>query len=96
MENQRELLGMKIQMEKENKDFLGDLNSFAFVQGNSAADEEIKTNTNKDQKEKTIVASSLNPKYDFYQNNTHVFVSFRVLGNNKEFAKNTKVDIQKQ
>ena len=35
-------------------------------------------------------AISLNPKYDWYQNNTHVFISFKVE-NDKELSKNTKV-----
>lgn len=77
-------------MEKQNKDVVGDINALAFVKSNTPAEVQIA----KDQK--AAVTPHLNPKYDWYQNMTHVFVSFKVVGNDKSLAKNTKVDLQKQ
>jgi len=77
-------------MERQNKDVVGDINEFAFIQ--------TKTPTAEVQivrEQKAAVTPQLNPKYDWYQNMTHVFVSFKVLGSDKSLAKNTKVDMQK-
>ncbi|MFN9899228.1 MAG: CS domain-containing protein, partial [bacterium] len=37
----------------------------------------------------------MNPKYDWYQNNTHVFISFKVE-NDKELSKNTNISFENQ
>ena len=37
----------------------------------------------------------LNTKYDWYQNSTHVFLTFKVVGD-KELAKRTKIDFQEK
>ena len=77
-------------MERQNTDVVGDINEFAFVQSKSPAEVQIV------KEQKAAVAPQLNPKYDWYQNMTHVFVSFKVVGSDRSLAKNTKVDLQKQ
>lgn len=45
---------------------------------------------------KVEAVARINPKYDWYQNMSHVFISFKVEGSNKELAKQTKVNFDKQ
>lgn len=77
-------------MERQNTNVVGDINEFAFIGTKAPAEVQIV------KEQKAAVAPQLNPKYDWYQNITHVFVSFKVVGSDKSLAKNTKVDLQKQ
>lgn len=75
-------------MELQNTQFVGDLNEYAFLQGTKPPSEPTPT--------VAAAKARINPKYDWYQNQSHVFISFKVEGGDKMLAKNTKVAFEKQ
>lgn len=68
-------------MEKENVNVIGNINEFAFLKSEVKPVPEAKK-------------SEIFPKYDWYQNQTHVFMSFKVI-NDPDLAKSAKVNFDK-
>ena len=62
-------------MERQNTVSIGDIKNFAFLKSGGNP---------KDQS--TTLPGFVDGKYDWYQNNTHVFLTFKVM-NDKELAK---------
>jgi hypothetical protein len=87
-EAQSKLTDAKVQMERQNTSFVGDINAYAFLKTNT---QQIAEAANA----KAAQVAHLNTKYDWYQNATHVFLTFKVVGD-KELAKRTKVDFQER
>jgi len=77
-------------MEIQKKNFVGDLNEYAFIQGGAPAAAQ------KQAPQPQQVKPKINPKFDWYQNASFVFVSFKVEGGDKTLAKNAKVSFEKQ
>ena len=88
-EAQVKLLEARVTMERQNKTSIGDINEYAFIR----SDKTSTAQTAKPAAEVKTVVAQIDEKYDWYQNATHVFVTFKVKGD-KELAKNTKVDYQ--
>ena len=88
LERSNKSLQAKVEMELQNKEFVGDLNEFAFIKGSQAAPAQVMP-------AQSTVKPRINPKYDWYQSVSHVFISFKVEGGDKELAKNTKVAFEK-
>ena len=76
-------------MERQNSDFVGDIKSFAFIKSSTKSEEKKEV-----KKEQAQVAPEISSKYDWYQNATHVFVTFKVSGD-KELAKRTQVKFER-
>lgn len=84
LQAQTKLLEIKVEMERKNKTVIGNINEYAFIRSD-------KTQAQATQPEaKAAAAPEIVEKYDWYQNATHVFVTFKVKGD-KELAKNTMV-----
>lgn len=66
------------------------MNEFAFIKGSQAAPAHVAP------AQQAAVKPRINPKYDWYQSVSHVFISFKVEGGDKDLAKNTKVAFEKQ
>ena len=77
-------------MEKENKTYLGDINSFAFIKSGAKSGSAPPAPQAAAAPVKASVKPEINAKYDWYQNATHVFVTFKVVGD-KDLAKNTEI-----
>ena len=84
-ERQVKSLQAKTDMERQNTTKIGDINEYAF----------LKAPAKKEEQKKEGVAAHIVQKYDWYQNKSHVFVTFKVVGD-KDLAKQAKIDIQKQ
>jgi len=80
-EAQVKLLETKVAMERQNKTVIGNINDYAFIKSEKPSAQPT---------EAKVVAPQIDEKYDWYQNATHVFVSFKVKGD-KDLAKNTMV-----
>lgn len=68
---QVKLLETKVAMERQNKTSIGSINEYAFVKSD-------KPPAQAQPKEQKVVDPHIDEKYDWYQNATHVFVSFKV------------------
>lgn len=79
----------KVEMERKNLTTIGNINDYAFLKGSAP-----KVETAADPAQKPVVKAEINPKYDWYQNQSHVFITFKVVGD-KELAKKTKVSYAK-
>jgi hypothetical protein len=75
------LLDAKVTMERQNKTQIGNINEYAFIKSDKPS--------GKPAEPKAVVAQ-IDEKYDWYQNASHVFVTFKVKGD-KDLAKNTMV-----
>ena len=82
-------------MEIQKKQFVGDLNEYAFIQG-SAEQKQQQAAQPQQVAAPQPVKARINPKFDWYQNAQFVFVSFKVEGGDKSLAKNAKVTFEKQ
>ena len=80
-------LQAKTDMERQNTTVIGNINDYAFLKAPIVKNDEQK-------KEPAAVNGHIVQKYDWYQNKTHVFVTFKVVGD-KELAKNAKVRVEK-
>jgi len=89
-EHNTQIMSRKVEMERKNTVSVGDIKEYAFLKSEKK-EEEVKT-VKPVQKE---VKPHFDTKYDWYQNSTHIFVSFKVIGD-KELAKNIKVDFEEQ
>lgn len=78
-----EALQRKIDIEKANGEPIGDLNDFAFLKPVKAATTEKRQ-------------LRLVPKPDWYQNNSHVFITFRIENGDDSTAKSVDVLFEKQ
>lgn len=74
-------------MERLKVDVIGNLNEYAFIQGSETTQKQV---------QKPKAEARVNPKFDWYQNMTHVFISFKIEGGDKDLSKNTKVTFEKQ
>ena len=89
---QNSLTTKRVTMERQNTNFVGDINAFAFLKSDPKPGQ---AEAPKEQVHAAPVKGHLNTSYDWYQNATTVFVTFKVVGD-KELAKRTKVDYQAQ
>ena len=87
-ESSNKALQARVEMELQNTQHVGDLNEYAFIQGAKAPSAPTQA--------AAPAKARINPKYDWYQNQSHVFISFKVEGGDKTLAKNTKVAFEKQ
>jgi len=103
-QSQARLTESRVQMERQNTKFVGDINQYAFLKGSApsadttkeaAAKAEAKPAGSVNIAEKNNAANAVKPhissKYDWYQNAQFIFLTFKVIGD-KELAKNTKVE----
>ena len=81
-------LQKKVEMEIQKKNFVGDLNQYAFIQGSEAAQKQAAAQAQP-------AKARINPKFDWYQNAQFVFISFKIEGGDKNLAKNSKVKFEK-
>ena len=70
----------KTKMEKENVNVIGNINEFAFLKSEAKL---VKAAP-------VAKKAEILPKYDWYQNQTHVFLSFKVVGDTN-LAKSAKI-----
>jgi hypothetical protein len=77
-------LERKTRMEKENVNVIGNINEFAF----------LKSEAKPVKAAPVAKKAEILPKYDWYQNQTHVFLSFKVVGDTN-LAKSAKVTFDK-
>lgn len=83
-------------MERQNKSVIGSINDFAFLKSEKpSAGSVVKEKTPVPVVEKVQQVAQLNTKYDWYQNNTHVFMTFKVSGD-KDLAKRAKITFETQ
>lgn len=100
----KELISARVSMEKDKVTSIGDIKNYAFLkapgqqnppsQASSGQASTQSTAESVTQLAKEVVAAHLNPKYDWYQNASHVFITFKVVGNDSDYTKEVKIDIQ--
>lgn len=91
-DSQNTLTSKRVTMERENTTFVGDINAFAFLKTDPKLNQAVAA---KEQVPANSVKGHLNTSYDWYQNATTVFVTFKVVGD-KDLAKRTKVEYHDQ
>ena len=79
----------KVKLERENTTVIGNINDYAFLKGSAPKVEVAAAPA-----QRPTAKAEIHPKYDWYQNQTHVFITFKVIGD-KELAKKTKVTFAK-
>lgn len=84
------MISRKVEMERQNKTVVGNINEFAFLKGASPKVEAAPVKA----PVKAAVKAEILKKYDWYQNQTHVFLTFKVIGD-KELAKKAEVKFAK-
>ena len=83
-------------MERSNTEIIGDINDFAFLKPTTAAAKsEDAPMQPAESKAKPSVKPHIPHNYDWYQNATHVFLTFKVVGD-KDLAKRTKVELSEK
>jgi hypothetical protein len=85
----------KVEMERNNKSFIGDINELIFLNEPKAAASASAPEKASAPQALPSVKPHIETKYDWYQNKTHVFVSFKVVGD-KELSIEIDVKLEKQ
>ena len=75
------MIERKTKMERENTNVIGNINEFGFLKTEAKPVPAAKK-------------AEIIPKYDWYQNQTHVFLSFKVVGD-PNLAKSAKINFEK-
>jgi len=60
----------KVEMERKNLTTIGNINEYAFLKGSTPKVEAAAAPAQK------VVKAEINQKYDWYQNQNHVFITF--------------------
>lgn len=94
-----QLNSSRVQMELDSAIFAGDIKNLAFLkqpagQANLQTEQVPASQPQTSAAAKPKVEAHLNPKYDWFQNASHVFITFKVVGNDPELSKKYQIDIQ--
>ena len=94
----RELTSARIQMELDQATSVGDIKNYAFLKQPAASPSPAPAQASHPAPTQPSAPKQqearLNPKYDWYQNATHVFMTFKVEGNDPDLTKRATIDMQ--